>query len=123
MAINQDNKIRAIINGGELTAPDEYTFNLTQEQTIITGITNVKVDLGTVANNMSVIIETVFDNIKQSYANGTSWLVINDVVFDNFVDGGAGLPAEQSIDFGADSAEYFQNYVSTQTIEIVEPSV
>lgn len=122
MAINQNNKTRVIINGGEVTAPNEFTFTLSQGQTITTGITSIVVDLGSVANSMSVIIETVFDNIKPSYANGTSWLKINGVVFDSFVDGGTGLPAEQSIDFGADSAEFFQNYYSTQTIEIVEPT-
>ena len=122
MAINQNNKTRVIINGGEVTAPNEFTFTLSQGQTITTGITSVGIKLGDIANNMTVFIETVFDNIKPSYANGTSWLVINDVEFKNFVDGGAGLPASQSIDFGADSAEFFQNYYSTQTVEIVEPT-
>ena len=122
MATNQNNKTRVIINGGEKTAPNEYTFNLSEDQTVITGITAVGIKLGDIANNMTIFIETAFDNIKPSYANGTSWLKIGGVEFKNFIDGGVGLPAEQSIDFGSDSAEMFENYGNTQTIEIVEPT-
>lgn len=119
MTINQDNKIRVIINGGEQSGND-WVFTLTTPQVEATGLLSVGVTIDDPNNEISVFATPFDEPEKESYTIKGGYLKVGSLIFDNLVDGGVGLDLAETKDLGSEenSDAYFAAFDGTKTIEI-----
>lgn len=121
MAINQNNATRLIMNSPTDLGAGSYRYTLTVDQTVISGVTQIEVGLDDVNNELEIEITTVSDIEKPEYTTNGWHVKIGDIVFDNISDLGAGLPLASLVSLGTEfeTQRDFDNFIATQTIEIV----
>ena len=120
MATTQNNATRLIVNNPTVLG-ENYTYTLTTEQTLLTGVTSIEVSLSDANNDIDVAINTVSDTEKDVWLNDGWLLKIGDITLFLFVDGGPGLALASNEDLGdeAQSDADFEVFKATRTIEIV----
>lgn len=112
------NQFRHVQNSPSVNV-NEYTYAMPNNVTFGCGLTSVLIRLDDTQNEMEAELSFAFDNLKQNFIDNCS-VVIGDIVFNTFVDVGAGLPIGDAISLGTEDNTQldFANFIATQTIEV-----
>lgn len=118
MAITNTNDTRIITNSPS-TIINNHTWTLNVAQTALTGVSTAELIASDATNDFDLAL-VMADGLKADFIANHSCKV-NDVVFDQWIDGGPGLPIACNVDLGTEfeSDADIAAFLATGTLEII----